>query len=375
MLATLLLFPLLASAASPIQTDAVADAILEHERALTGAMHARDRARLESLLADDYVLRSLPDITRQTWIENAIALCWGDRSDITEFQVRLLDGAAVASFVLTFYVDPTTCRPAVLRSLITDVWRAQDGGWQLAVRHSAPAPAPDAGIGAQYGVVPELPPVWDVKGELSFLATAGNASTRTVGVATDVVHQAGRWRSRARAALLTSEADAVTRARTITASARQSARVSARAEAFGRVDYARDRFAGIENRATVEIGSAFPVPLPPRHRLTVDTGLGFTAEQRLDAEDLRFAVATGTFAYLWRIAPGTDLHDELALTADLGSGRNWRASNALAISMALSRLLSIKASQSIEYRHFPVPGFRRTDVRSAVTLVVAVQRR
>jgi putative salt-induced outer membrane protein len=374
MLPTLLLYPLLVLAASQPSDRQIADDILERERAVTRAMHTRDRAGLEALLADDYVLRSVPDIPRETWITNAVTLCWGDRSDISDFDVRALEGTAVATFALTFYVDPATCRPAVLRSLITDVWRWRDGRWQLAVRHSGPPPA-GPGIAAQYGIVPELPPVWDAKGELSFLSTAGNASTRTIGLASDVAHQTGRWRTRARVALLTSEADDVIRARTLTASARQSARVSARAEVFGRLDYARDRFAGIENRATLEFGAAFPITLPPRHRLTADAGVGFTTERRIDAEDLRFAVASGTFAYVWQIAPGTELRDDIAIRADLEAARNWRATNALAMTVVLNRLLSIKASQSIEYRHFPVPGFRRTDTRSAISLVVNVQRR
>ncbi|HUF67507.1 MAG TPA: DUF481 domain-containing protein, partial [Longimicrobiales bacterium] len=275
----------------------------------------------------------------------------------------------------TFYVNPVTCQPAALRSLITDIWTMRDGSWQLRIRHSAPAPAAGAGIASQYSVVPQLPPTLDVKGELSYLATAGNASTRTFGLATDVARQSGPWSTRARAALLTTEADSVTRARAFTATVRQAIRLTERLEVFGRADYARDRFAGIENRATFEVGSAVPVPLPPRHTLTVDTGVGFTAEQRLDADDLRFAVATGTFAYAWTIAPGAELRDDLAITADLQSGTNWRATNGVALSVVLTRLLSIKASHSVEYRHFPVPGFGRTDTRSAVALVFAVQQR
>jgi putative salt-induced outer membrane protein len=366
---------LLTAAVSTPAAAQTSDEILALEHTLTRAMHARDREALESLLADDYVLRSVPDIVRETWIDNAVTLCWGDRSEIADPDVRVMNGTAVATFVLTFYVDPTTCRPALLRSLITDVWRMRDGGWQLAVRHSAPAPAAGAGIAAQSGFVPELPPVWDVKGELSYLATSGNASTRTIGLSTDVSHQAGRWRTRGRAAVLTSEADDVTRARTIVASARQSARISARAEAFGRIEYARDRFAGIEHRSTIEVGGAFPIHMPPRHQLTADVGLGFTAEQRLDADDLRFAVASGSLAYVWQIAPGTELRDDLAVSADLESARNWRATNGLALTVVLNRLLSIKASQAVDYRHFPVPGFRRADIRSAISLVVNVQRR
>jgi hypothetical protein len=44
------------------------------ERALAEAMHESDRRRLEALLAPDYVLRATPDIDRETWIGNAIAV-------------------------------------------------------------------------------------------------------------------------------------------------------------------------------------------------------------------------------------------------------------------------------------------------------------
>ena len=368
------LIPLLAS--TPVAAaDQQADEILALERALTAAMHARDGGQLDALLAADYVLRSAPDIPRDTWMRNALTLCWGPQSDMTDFQARRLGDAAIASFVLTFYVDPTTCRPATLRSLITDVWTRQDGEWRLLVRHSAPAPAPGAELAAQYGIVPELPPTLDVKGEASYLAAAGNASARTLGFATDVTHEAGRSRTRARAAVLTTEADSITRARAITATARQGVRVRERLEVFGRVDYARDRFAGIEHRAAVEAGGSVPVALPPRHTLKVDAGVGFTTEQRLDAADLEFAVASGTFAYVWKIGPGAEVRVELALTADLGSAANWRAGIALALTFVLTKLLSVKASQSIEYRHFPVPGFGRTDTRTAIALVLGFQQR
>lgn len=361
--------------AHPAFTLEDGDEILARERAIAAAMHARDRAALDALLAAGYVLRSSPDIDRDTWIRNALTLCWGRQSDISDFQARPVGDAAVASFVLTFYVDPVTCRPATLRSLITDVWAREDGEWRLAVRHAAPAPAPGAQLAAQFGLVPELPPTLDVRGEASFLAAAGNASARTLGFATDVAHQAGWSRTRGRVALLTTEADSVTRARSITASARQGARVRERLELFGRVEYARDRFAGIEHRAMAELGASFPLPLPPRHTLKVDAGLGFTSENRVAAEDLRFAVATGTFAYVWKIGPGTELRNDLSLTGDLESAANWRATNALAVTFVLNRLLSVKASQAVEYRHFPVPGFGRTDTRTAATLVVAFQQR
>src|SRR5947199_10842302 len=58
------------------------------ELALASAMHARDRQRPEELLPPDYVLRSAPDIDRDTWIRIALTFCWGDRSTLHSVDAR-----------------------------------------------------------------------------------------------------------------------------------------------------------------------------------------------------------------------------------------------------------------------------------------------
>jgi putative salt-induced outer membrane protein YdiY/ketosteroid isomerase-like protein len=345
------------------------------ERALADAMHARDAAALERLLAPGYRLRSSPDIDRATWIRNALTLCWGDRSDFTDVEVRAYDDTAVASFVLTFYVNPTTCMPATLRSLITDLWVREADGWRLAVRHSGPVPSSGAGLAAQYGVVPELPPVWDARGELSAVGTTGNSSTRTIGLASELVHRTDGRTTRASVSFLTSEADEVTRARSINAQARHGFRVRERLEIFGRVEYARDTFAGIQNRETVEAGASYKAALPPRHELVLEPGGGFTIEDRAGVRDLKYAIATTAIRYAWTPRPGARLENALATTADLETLGNWRSTNALSFTMTLTRVLSLKASHGLEYRNQPVPGFRRADTRTSVALVLSVQRR
>jgi nitrate/nitrite transporter NarK len=70
--------------------------IRDRELALADAMHARDRQRLEELLAPDYILRSSPDIDRETWIRNAVTLCWGDRSSIDGFHASQQAGVVIA---------------------------------------------------------------------------------------------------------------------------------------------------------------------------------------------------------------------------------------------------------------------------------------
>ena len=346
--------------------------IRNREEALASAMHARNRSALEGLLAPGYVLRGAPDIDRATWIRNAVSLCWGDHSDIDGFDVREVDGAAVASFQLTFSVDPSTCKPATLRSLITDVWRRSPGGWQLQVRHSGPVPA--GGVAAQFGAVPTPPPALELSSDLSFVSTGGNTSTRTLGVGASAIHRRGAGETRASLAFLTNEADGVTKARSTTIKARHGRRVGSRTQVFGEGSYARDRFAGISHRWTASAGAAYAAALPARHTLSAEGSAGFTSEQRLEENDLNFATATGTVRYAWTPRPGAQFRQDTSLVADLQSAGNWRGTSATALVVTLTRLLSLKMSHSLEYRHAPVPGFRRLDTQTSAALLISFQR-
>ncbi len=337
-------------------------------------MHARDRQRLEDLLAPDFILRSAPDIDRDTWIRNAITLCWGDRSTMDGFRAREQAGVVIAAFELTFYVDPSTCRQAVMRSLITDIWTESPDGWRLQIRHSGPAPSAGAGVAAQYGVAPLPPPAWDVSGELSLVATAGNTSTRTAGLGGSLIHRSDRTSTRATLAFITSEADNVTQARSTTMQARQGFRLAKPTELFARGSYARNRFAGVDDRVTAEGGFAFVKTLPRSNALTTEASIGFTAEQRVDHTELHFVTATGALNHVWRIAPGTELADDLATILNLETARDWRATSTIRMTVTLTRLLSLKASTVLEHRNAPVAGFGRTDMRTAAALVFSWQQ-
>ena len=327
---------------------------------------------MERLLAQDFVLRGTPDVDRDAWIKEALARCWGDRFDIDDFDARIDGSTAVTSFVLTFHVNPETCAPGILRSMITDVWAREGDTWRLRIRHSTAPVGP--GVAAQFGVVPEVPPRWVLLSELSFVSTAGNTETATIGAASDLARQTPASSSRFRLAFVSTSANDVTQARATTLQARHGITLRENLEVFGRGGYARDRFAGIDNRAAVDAGLAWTTGRQPRHQVTLEAGAGFTAEDRVAADTLRFATGTGTARYVWQIAAGTELREEAAFTADLGDGRNWRGANSAAISVALNRLLSLKVSNEFEYRNLPVLGFRRSDSRTAAAVVLALRR-
>jgi putative salt-induced outer membrane protein YdiY len=360
------------ASAQPVAQRDDATEIRAMEEALATALHARSRSQLEPFLAPDFVLRSAPDIDRDTWLRNAVALCWGDRSDIRAFTARSLNGVVVATFELTFYVDPTTCRPSVLRSLITDVWVRREDRWQLQIRHSA-APPQGSDVAAQYGIVPEPPPTWDVSSELSMVATSGNTSTRALGLGGDVTHRNERRTSAASIAFFTNDVDGVTEAQSVAARIRHGIQIRERLQMFGEGSYGRDRFAGLEDRVVVTGGVSFASSLSGSHAITADGGFGFTSEDRLDGR-LRFATGTGAIRYRWQMKPVADLVHDIRLNADLQSAANWHGTTATALTVTVTRVVSVRFSQAFEYRNAPVEGFGRTDARVTAGLVLSVRR-
>jgi putative salt-induced outer membrane protein YdiY len=348
--------------------------IREREEAVASAVHARDRGRLERLLAPEFVLRGTPDLDREAWIHSAVTLCWGDRSRIDGLYVSQLGDALMAGFELTIYADPVTCRPAVLRSLITDFWTRDGSEWRLRLRHAAPAPDTGASTLTQYARLPESPPTLELSSELSLVATGGNTSTRTLGARGSLTHRSEARQTRLSAAFLNSNVDEVTRAQSLTAQLRHGVRIRSRVNWFGEGLYARDVFAGIEDRRTLSTGAAFTTPMPRGQTLSVESSVGYTAERRLD-EDLRFATGSAALAYTWTMRPGPTMTEDLAFIADFEEASNWRSTSVTTISVTLTRLLSLKATQAIDYRRTPVLGFGPTDLRTAAALVVSFQRR
>jgi hypothetical protein len=248
------------------------------EQRLFRAIEEKNRPALEALLASEFILRGEPDTDRESWLKNAVSLCWGLSWDLQKLAVREQDETQIVTFILNFYRDPISCRAAPMRSLITDVWVREDGQWKLAMRHAGPV---GEALRTQFAPVPIQPPPFEARAEVSFVATSGNASAQTVGSSGDIIRRHARSTTTGRASFIRSATDGVESARVLTGQVRHGVPISDRVEAFGRGGYLRDRFAGLVHRVNADAGLSYVVPQPPQRALRFDFGLGATHEDRL----------------------------------------------------------------------------------------------
>lgn len=355
-----LLFTLLSS-------PALAQDLQTAEQQLATALAGKDVAAIEQLLARSFVLRGSPDVPRETWIKNALSLCWGDKFEISEFTVVSQTGdTAVVSLLLTTYQDPMTCEAATIRSLLTDVWTRIDGTWRLALRHSGPA---GQGVAGQFAKTAPPPPRWERSAELSMVATGGNTDTQTIGAGMAIIWRPGVWTTRSRASFVRSVTDDELTAESLVAEIRQSRSLTPRSDVFARGEYLVDRFAGISDRTTVEGGFGWLLLQRPAHTVKIDGGGGVTHESRLSGENQTFASATITSLYKWQLSEATTLNEHATITTDVAELGNWRLQNGLNLAHNLTRLLAIRFSHELKHVNRPVPGFRKTDTVISAALV------
>lgn len=336
------------------------------ERALADAMLAKDAATLDRLLDASFVMRGSPDRDRAAWLDTALKSCWGDRVDLDDVSVRFTSGnVAVVTLQSTFHVDPTTCAPAIVRSLITDTWHlGGDGAWRLAVRHAS-APG---GLGSQYARLDAPPPPFEGRAQLAYLTTRGNTRTGSLSGGVDMTWRAGAWTTNGAVSGLRADADGEPRARRAAAELRASRKLRDRVSIFGRAAGLRDRFSGIDSQFTFNGGASVSLVGAP-HELDVDVSIGYLDENRV-AEPRKQSITGDTGARLRaRISETVTVADASLLTADLREFGDWRLHNKLALEVALRRWLAIELAHTVDFRNRPIEGFRGTDQSLSTSIV------
>ena len=218
---------------------------------------------------------------------------------------------------------------------------------------------------------PPPPPLWERKAELSLVTTSGNTDTQTIGAGASLVWRPTPWTTEAKVAYVRSEANDVLTARSLAADLRQGRALTERVDAFVRLGYLSNEFAGIDARTSVDGGIGYKLLTGPVHTLRVDTGLGYSHESRTTGDDLSFVLANFGSAYKWQISPTADITEAALLTFSLEDADDRRFSNTFALTAAITRVLSLKLSHELKFTNEPVPNFEKTDTQLSAALVVS----
>lgn len=213
------------------------------------------------------------------------------------------------------------------------------------------------------------PPVWSGKAEASYVGTTGNTNVQTVGAGLEIDYKKDVWDALAKGAYVQGKTDGVTTAKTIAGELRGARHLSPRFELFVQGDYFKNEFAGIDNRLSGIGGGAYSVVKTDAHELKFQIGAGYTKENRTEGDDKSFASGQAGLLYKWKVSSTTDLTEEFSYVDSFKDSSDWRIANTFSVSVAINKILSLKASHTLAYLNEPVPGFGKTDTITSIALV------
>jgi putative salt-induced outer membrane protein YdiY len=216
---------------------------------------------------------------------------------------------------------------------------------------------------------PPPPPKQEGSAEFAFVGTTGNASTQTIGLNGGLIVRPGQWVVTNKAAFIRNESESELTAQSFGYLFRAARTISPRLSAFGEYAYFRDAFAGIAHRNALVGGVSYKIVDLPKHLFFADAGLGYVNERRLAGEDVSSATWSLGAGYKWKISETAEFTEDFRMTGLFADASDWRILQAAAVTARLTKLFSLKVSNTIRYSHAPVPGFRDTDTNTSVALV------
>jgi putative salt-induced outer membrane protein len=216
---------------------------------------------------------------------------------------------------------------------------------------------------------PKPPPLWSGKAEASYVATSGNSDTQTIGAAGEVEYQPLPWSGKAKIEFIRAEADGQVNARSFAALLRGARKLTARLETYALGAYVENTFAGIDHRVAGEGGLAYLLLAPEPHTLKIESGIGYTKENRTNGDDRSFATGRVGILYKWKFSKTAEFSEEASFTESFKDSKDWRFANAASVSASMTTVLSVKVSYVLQRLNEPVPGKKKTDTITSAALV------
>jgi putative salt-induced outer membrane protein len=227
---------------------------------------------------------------------------------------------------------------------------------------------------AQQPPAEEPPPRLEAAAQFALLAATGNSDAKSLGLSGELAWRPAAWTFISKAIFAQNEADDVLSARSFLGAFRAARSLTERLSVFGEYGYLRDIFAGIEHRNTIAGGLGYKLVMLPAHELIAAAGVGFEAEDRIEFESNNVAIATGGVQYRWKISETSGLVEELRYVQSLSEGSDWKLDQTVALTAAITSVISVKFSNIVRFVNEPVPTFDSTDTITAAAIVWTITR-
>lgn len=203
---------------------------------------------------------------------------------------------------------------------------------------------------------------WKGSGQLGGSIATGNSQARSLTAGLNLERKGIRWRHRVNVLLDLVNGDADTDQERILAGYQLDYQWSERFYTWGRVEYERNRQAGIKRRFAESVGIGWQILPPGSASWNLELGPGVRQTRYVDYAETRLA-ARGASRLAWTLADNVKFTNDSALFWENAAS----VTNTAALTSRISGALSARLSYSLDWEAEPPPGLRNLDTVSRLT--------
>jgi len=205
---------------------------------------------------------------------------------------------------------------------------------------------------------------------LSYLATTGNSESKTAGLDLDYKRTFAPWGLEVIGGYLRADSNGEETASRSFLGVRGDRALGERWKVFVGVNWLRDTFAGLDNRYVLGAGVTYGAVKTDTQELSFDLGVAWNSEDLTTGASNDYLSGLAGMAYTWTISPTSKLTEKLSFLPSFEDSQDWRLASETAVEAAISAKLALKLGFQYLYDNLPVPGFEKTDTKTAISLVV-----
>jgi len=206
---------------------------------------------------------------------------------------------------------------------------------------------------------------WTGSIKIGYLATSGNTETSSLNSGAEAHYKAGQWHHDAKVSAVQASEDQQTTAEAYEAGWTSGWDFTDRDYLFGRLNWRKDRFAGIDTQFSQTVGYGRRVIDNDVHTLNLDAGFGARQSEDQAGVDNDETIITGGLDYKWQFSETADFTQTLAV--EVGEDNTYSES-VTAISATLVGAFRLVASYTIKNNSEVPVGTEKTDTRTALSL-------
>jgi len=201
--------------------------------------------------------------------------------------------------------------------------------------------------------------------KLGYLATSGNTETSSLNTGVEATYTVNRWQHEATASAINASENKVTTAEAYEAGWKTGWDITDRDFVFGRLNWRKDRFAGIDTQFSQTVGYGRRIIDTDAHKLNGEVGAGARqSKDQLGVSDSE-SIVTGALNYKWKFSDTAEFGQDLRV--EIGNNNTFSES-VTSITATLIGAFRLVATFTIRNNSDVPVGTETTDTRTAIAL-------